>query len=237
MKDTTSKKKSPKIKKSQVEDQVWDLWNGYDGYSDDEPMSEWGTSWFDHLEPKSDPGAKDLIDRLVKLVSERLNVVQEIVLDILNSVYHFRECTCYDEREVARKVKDWTKKLHRSIGKSGGKEEYEFLKGVMEDILTRSEKTYDPDWDRRDLPSASSEDFQKNMVPRLRAKEQWEHAQWDEIVTRTGIPRDECNCLFHFGRIARLDKTEDDRKYQKDRQETYERLLQEVKHMVTLPKV
>jgi len=133
-------------------------------------------------------------------------------------VYHFRECTCYDEREVALEVKDWTKKLYRSIGKSGGKEEYDHLRSVVEDILTQSEKTYDPDWDRLDL------------------KKKWEEGQVTDLVARTGIPKDECSSLLHWGRIARLDKTEDDRKYQDFRREVYERLLQENKHVVTLSK-
>lgn len=230
----TKKSKAKKVTKREMEDFVWDLWSAYESFVDDDengnqsPMSEWGTPWFDRNLEKPDTEASATIDALVTMVSGRFNIVSEVILDLLNSVYHYRECVCYDERELASEVRDWTKKLHRAIGKKGGQEEYDHLRSVVEDVLTRSEKTYDADWDRRDLPSRTSEEFQTNVVPRMGLKEKWETLQIKEIVARAGVPEDECHSLIHWGRIARLDEPE----YQASRQEVYERLLQEMKHFV-----
>jgi|SRR5579871_540800 len=215
-----------KLNLSQCEDLAWLLWESYDHDEMDDGLPEWGSYATMDVsikdKKKGEELEKELQEKVIKYVQSKINITRDEVEGILNSIYHWRECVVYDERELSGEVKDWARTLRDAQGKKEvGSDKIDRLRKVVDKLVS----TYDNSWDTRvDRKDQSEKYFNEVVCPILDKVEKWEKKQYDALV-KMGIPLRECNCLIHYGRISKLTKTPDDKKYQESRTETYEDLL------------
>jgi hypothetical protein len=195
-----------KLSKSKIEDLVWSLWEGYDHDMNEFP--EWG-SYID--EKDQEPNREKVVEFVVKTIP----VTPEDVKSVLQSIEHMRECVVYDEREVGVEVKDWTGELFDAQGKKGTTKGYELLKSTIDEVV----KTFPEDSSKRERKSYTDEQFKNEVVPQLNRVRDWEKEKYDVLI-KMGIPKRECNCLLHYGRISKFND-----EHKETRTETYESLL------------
>lgn len=109
MKTTTKKRLTKKrLAESSMEELVWDLWSSYsesdvDGVCGVLPC--WG--------PYSDENGEDIDqdkarETLKETIRNKSHLSESALDDVLFSIEALRERTSYDERWVAKNVKDWT---------------------------------------------------------------------------------------------------------------------------------
>ena len=184
-----------KLSKKSIENLIWDLWGSYESSRDDIP--EWGSYL---KEEERGP----VLVKVKEYVLKTINVQDDVVDSLLNSIEHWRECVGHDERELSREVSNWSKKLHFSQGKWSSPEKIEFLRQEVNKIIDSvPEETYF---------LGCSGDLRKLVK---------------EFSVKTGVPEDDVVQILHSCKISRLNRDEDDRKYRQGRLEHFENDLKE----------
>lgn len=191
---------SRKPSRSRITDEVWNLWNSYDSSGENEEENSWGYHKTDSQEEK------DAKEHIVVRFENDLKVPREVTERVLGRISYSKECSILDEREVNQEVRDWSKLVYASVGRSGGPEEVKALREKVESLIdSLPSKAY--------INDPSMKKAEKALVD-------------------LGIPSDIGGSLLWYGFISRKTSTPEDKKYQDSRKETYESLLQEGKYFV-----
>lgn len=190
------KKTVKKLSKKSVEDLVWDLWVSYHSDQIDD-IPEWGSYL---KEEEQEPARTEVKEYVLRTI----DVQDDVVEHLLNSIYHWKECVVYDDREISREVSDWSKKLHSCQGKKSSPEKIEFLRREVNKVVDEVPKgTYF---------LGCSGDIRKVVK---------------DFSEKTGVPEDDTVQILHGCQISRFNRNEDDRKYRQDRLDYFERELKE----------
>ena len=187
-----------RLTKKKVEEIVWSL---YEGYRYNQEFTVRGET----IEVEEWGSGVDKDDREVALkevqeiICRVFHVIPEVSESITDSIWGLRERLDDDDaRVVNAEVKDWTKKLYVSQNKVSTPEKVETLRRQVEELFGQ-------------IPSDT--DF---LDPESRKYVK-------EFSKKSGVPVSECDCLLHWGWIARMDEP----KHQKVRRETFDRSLKE----------
>ena len=126
-----------KHKKNAVIDLVWELMDAYDGETDEYP--EWGAQLFFGMKDEDRKSERERVkNEVVMSVLDDFRFPKELVEDLLGKIENLKEHTCADERETSDSVKDWSNLLYKSLGKEGGDKEKEFLRTLVDGLVTSS---------------------------------------------------------------------------------------------------
>lgn len=211
-----------RLTRSTVKDIVYTV---YECYRHDSEVTVRGEEfeipeWGSYLDKKEEEANRLVVkDQMVKI----FRVTPEVVDSVLQSIEHLMECgECDSVRVVNDEVKDWTNVLYLAQNKKTDPVKLGTLRSTLEKMFDEIPKgLYDRHPDYKD-----TDDPNWKIVCRMMDEEkEWETTQ-TKILTGMGVPKTECHCLLHYGRISRLVKG-DDKKYQDSRLEVYNRLISE----------
>lgn len=218
-----------RLTRSTVKDIVYTVYEGYRHDSEvrvrgeDFELPEWGSYLDKGEEEKNRQVVKD---QLVKI----FNVTPEVVESVLGSMEHLHECgECDSPRVVNDEVKDWTGVLYLAQNKKTDPVKLGTLRSTLEKMFDEMPKDLygkHPNYTNTDDPNW------KIVCRMMDEEKEWENAQ-TKILVGMGVPKSECHCLIHYGRISRLTSPEDVKvrddgsTSQKVRTEVYERLISE----------
>jgi len=207
-----------RLTRSAVKDIVWTVYEAY--RHDDEvtvrsveyELPEWGS----YLDKKDEEKNRQVVkDQVVKI----FNVTPEVAESVLNSMTHLRECGEEDSpRVVNEEIKDWTGVLYLAQNKKTDPVKLGTLRSTLEKMFDEMSKgLFDrhPDYKDTDDPNW------KIVLRMMNEEKEWEKTQ-TEVLVGMGVPKSECHCLLHYGRISRLDD-----QYKESRLEVYNRLISE----------
>lgn len=184
-----------KLSKKSIENLVWSLWEGYECEQSDD-LPEWGSYL---KEEEQGPAREEVKQYVLKTV----DVQEDVVEHLLNRIEHWRECVCYDDRELSTEVRDWSKNLHNCQGKRNSPEKIEFLRTEVNKVIDKYPKMY--------FLGCFGDD--RKIVK--------------EFSSKTGVPEDDAVQILHGCSISRRNSTPDDKKYREGRLEDFENELKE----------
>lgn len=201
-----------KLNLSQCEDLAWLLWESYDHDEMDDGLPEWGSYATMDVSIKDKKKGEELENQLreqvITYVQSKVNITRDEVESLLNSIYHWRECVVYDERELSGEVKDWSRTIRDAQGKKDVKsEKVEQLRKVVDKMVS----TFDESWEERPKGQMTDEVFRTQVIPLMDKKEKWEKNH-EKTLVEMGIPKRECHVLIHYGRISKHTEKEDMKK-------------------------